>query len=1311
MAEQKKAKLRFAAALDTEIREQAQDSFGHHHFAQLLTEYVESYEPPYSIGILGPWGVGKSSIKSLYERGLEESKSRSRDTRTISFNAWRFGGENLKRALIAHVYTELGGDREALEDALFRQINRSVDETIGKAEILKKFGLRLLWAASQLFMVAVLTYGTVQLFISSEFIEGDTQKAAIVTVILAVFGGLSKFFLQDNFDPKEWVRNITKIDLPFTGIEQYQSLLLDKIDSLPKEWNRLVIFVDDLDRLPQEEMVQGIEAIRAFLELNSRNNQDYGIIFVISCDEDKVAEALRERLGSSTETKLSRREAKAYLDRIFQFRIEVPPPPKLDMRKFAFEKLDSIAPNLKGELASSGSNLETIVERLIHSEVKNPRAALQTINSFYQSWCLAGIRETETRGEEAGGLSVGAVRNHPVSLAALTTLKVNFPDFYADLQIYPRLIKEFETIFIHKQVGKGLSETVFNLLSEYGKVSREDSQHQLHKESYPLRMIISSFGGIRWPKSIQPLLLLSQNPLTRKLGDKAPFIFESLVNSDASSLLEVLGRHLDEGELDEHQVYLVQATFRDIIQNENEIRKDNAVSTLTKVYGRFPKEAKRDTATRLARRLTNSRNLRWRIGISVIGEILQACDTKEWAPFAESLSEDYFGPNEELLTTFQESPSLTEGKQMLSQATELLLTIATVVPLQNSTQENLKNWLRNRTKTIQSGQFSFSYTEFEVWTNKYERAVLGIIGSAYVEMLSEHLRQVDATVPNIELAFTRAEGSLKDQIEAGEESRREAGLTLESLAGSPVPGAREFARRFFAEQAQAIQSPQFGQRFLDSHALAIHEIEVDHEELLEFEALVRTEFVDSSGGKNLTILAIELCTYENWVTISIKIASAFLERNNPNLETIVEDWTDRLTDDLSEPAIGWLASSYSQLENSLQERVVDTLNDGVNAASTTVTPLAYATFFQNLPSEHYSDSKLKEHAHTVVTHLGNKNVKNWSKFREAVFPQIRVLINLEDNDDFLATNINSFLDCFANNAEALGFAHQYLKDVWNLLPVKEIAGKDIFQAAANVFESAANHTLSPIVLESLYSMLTNGFVEKSQASKLAALACDIWPYHSEVLVTFLVKATKLRLSPEELASLANSVETEEEAKSLRLVWRNYAETSDVDYRKDVLTELTQEEPRTLGERRDFVLTLWFQENGLKSDSEFGSWFSSSTAEDAERARVLLHWISSEIDQPLKVVSAILENPKHENTVRSLFEHRERIKIKELEVKDQLARKLLAAIPNLNSLALKKEATLWIRGLDLGKTVSRMTKGLSLTDEEKALLKNHLGLKI
>jgi hypothetical protein len=71
----------FRALLDRELRSRVDDAFGHRDFAAALRSLIESpeNEPPFSVGLLGRWGTGKSSIKGIYLSSLADDDARDED--------------------------------------------------------------------------------------------------------------------------------------------------------------------------------------------------------------------------------------------------------------------------------------------------------------------------------------------------------------------------------------------------------------------------------------------------------------------------------------------------------------------------------------------------------------------------------------------------------------------------------------------------------------------------------------------------------------------------------------------------------------------------------------------------------------------------------------------------------------------------------------------------------------------------------------------------------------------------------------------------------------------------------------------------------------------------------------------------------------------------------------------------------------------------------------------------------------------------------------------------------------------------------
>jgi hypothetical protein len=393
------------ALQDREITESTQDKFGHVHFAKALESLIESPSniPPFSIGLLGGWGTGKSSIKSLYLNQLKDDLSkgpdklkRSERVKHFTFNAWRYGGNeaDIKRALLRHIYLELGGDEKTLKDELYHEITRSELRKRKLRDYCLDFVDNFLSSLLALAVLLVLYIGGVAALLYL-FPENGLVRAVGFAAPAVLLGWVAKSF----GDPRKFISrrlaSMTRVELPRTTTEEYEDLLIQQLavfkrKAVGKKCQRLVVFIDDLDRLSSDEMVSGLDAVRTFMEMPKDKVPDgLGIVFVISCDETRIATAITVRNENHCSVEIpgaihTLSDARRYLDRIFQFRLKIPPTPKQDMRQFAIDHLDNELAELKADLEEKGTSIPSLVDRMIHVGVDNPSRVLK--NSHPCSW-------------------------------------------------------------------------------------------------------------------------------------------------------------------------------------------------------------------------------------------------------------------------------------------------------------------------------------------------------------------------------------------------------------------------------------------------------------------------------------------------------------------------------------------------------------------------------------------------------------------------------------------------------------------------------------------------------------------------------------------------------------------------------------------------------------------------------------------------------------------------------------------------------------------------------------------------------------
>lgn len=752
------------------------------------------HEPPYSIGLLGGWGSGKSTVRAMYESRLADDTDRFRWFRTISFNAWRFGREEVKRALLRHIFLELGGDDSKLRDELYREVKRSSTEERPVSEIAED--LKGLWKSVglQFFILlgVVLAVAVALVFILG--IDTALARSLVVSVAIASVPLLARYLLN----PIPWRANVTRLDLPTTTAEQYEEFLKRELTRF-KERNpkieRLVIFVDDLDRLPAEEMVDGLDAVRGFMDLPGEVSASPGLVFVISCDEEKVAEALsdrrRQRELEVPATISGREDARRYLDRIFQFRLEVPPLPKRDMRGFAKKLFEEELAIVARDLTDKGHSLDEVIDRMIHPGVQDPRTAVHILNAFCRGWWLAHHRERVGGMTRAGGLLDGAVTYHPQTLAALAALQVGFPEFYSDLEEHPDLLDAFSRVFVDEAKLEDQPLGLYDVLDGYRQRPAADdgtTTSELKPGYRGLRTFVSGLRGMRRPANLRPLIELSQDQLSRDLGPRGEEVRAAFVEADTRGVLESLGRASDTGTFSEEEI----ARLRDVVEEtggETRNRRDNGGVVLAELSDRLPTDRADNLLSPLARRLVESRDLRSRVGVSRISGLLPRLRGDDRRDAAGALVDDLLKPEGEieLQTENLETPSLDTAIEMAREGVEAVLSTRAEVDLPPTQDAILLEWLTKRNVSVGGDSHELPLSELEEWMDRHEEHLLEALGHRYTEMVAGAASANRVRDLPLEEATRRSTEVFRRLSGSGQESRDTLWKQLAAFASATDP--------------------------------------------------------------------------------------------------------------------------------------------------------------------------------------------------------------------------------------------------------------------------------------------------------------------------------------------------------------------------------------------------------------------------------------------------------------------------------------------------------------------------------------------
>jgi hypothetical protein len=508
------------------------DEFDHGSIAKELVEAIRCAPPAACIGLIGSFGTGKTSISNLARRQLRNDPKHD----AVHVSADRHSGAARSRNIVQAVASELQRagwlPPQDVSEAL-RPLTRSVKVTAADPTdtpflrlVAGQYNVRKLaipWAmvgAAILFAIAGLVIG------GSRWGEAATLVASglSATGLAALIWAAARKMVASLFDAATLEDAVPRAEAT-DDVERVFVRLIEHHARRRKN-RRLVIFIDDVDRLDKKDVLDALRVIKS-LQAVPKGQEP---IFVVSCDEAIVREAIRTgsqlspgveggalssdgkqpRTGSDQRGRDS--AAEAFLDKFFALRITLPPHIPGDMRVFAQAALRTSHP-LRLEL---GEKLDAVIAVLVSAEVTAPRDVIKRLNEFLSSYRLAQEREAGPVGESR--VHPGDITDEPELLARLTVLKLEHPSFFADVVQENVLLQAADRLLL----GQPLTPTQLDTLvrADLAEAS-EDSPPEWKGDPALRRYLLETARLVpRYPTTLTPLIYFSHTASGRVLGNE-----------------------------------------------------------------------------------------------------------------------------------------------------------------------------------------------------------------------------------------------------------------------------------------------------------------------------------------------------------------------------------------------------------------------------------------------------------------------------------------------------------------------------------------------------------------------------------------------------------------------------------------------------------------------------------------------------------------------------------------------------------------------------------------------------------------------
>jgi len=369
-------------------------------YAEGLARFISRCETPMNIGVQGEWGSGKTSLMKLVQTHLEKKSSgkvKSADEDDdwppiidYWFETWQYGaignadvlGVRLLQDLVLELREKAGKDNHAV---------------IRQAERLLRAGAAMAPVVGRAFVAG-----------SASKLSGGSLDGA--TLADGLVGGGPAQIGEIRSDFAALVKGV---------VERKKKKSRGNRKDLPA---RVVVFVDDLDRIRPGRAVALLEILKNFMDVEDT-------VFVVACDYAVVREGVKELMGIEDEEKVN-----AFFHKIFQVPFQMP------IASYSVTPL--MTDWLRGRLEGGKARASVVAARfapLVEAAVgTNPRAFKRFLNtvelqcSVDESYPATGSKDSKTRIARWSGTEA-EVDTWLASLLGMFALQTRWEDIAAYL--------------------------------------------------------------------------------------------------------------------------------------------------------------------------------------------------------------------------------------------------------------------------------------------------------------------------------------------------------------------------------------------------------------------------------------------------------------------------------------------------------------------------------------------------------------------------------------------------------------------------------------------------------------------------------------------------------------------------------------------------------------------------------------------------------------------------------------------------------------------------------------------------------------
>lgn len=506
------------------------DFFRHQDVTNNIIKILETTNPPYNIAVIGKWGLGKSSLINMVSKYIEADPLHYM---RVEINAWKYEKEVLAKVFLRQVKQGIVPNNQKkteqeqvqakfseLIKEMFTQNTKSTKEAI--VSFFKKYIKDILI----LFLWTVVTYFFYYKYKIAAYTITPPEKG--IDISTSIFVSYCNVFGKFLFVPialklingiidgmKEKEKKSLEVKLPSISVEDYEIYLEREISNKigDRADFKIVIILDDLDRLSIPKMVEALDAIKMFIDFKN-------CIFIVPFDDAILKNAIeKKRLNPADDIDI---QSELLLDKLFQYKVYLPQLLTHDIKKYSVQLCRKQIPDFVKDYMNDDWTLfnDVLCHILIHNEIETPRQVKKIVNAFVSNMMIARGRQDAGNTEA----DFATKKENIYMIAKMSVLQSDYNEFYDLLFVVDNAI---ELSLDAYQAKIQVNQLPIELRRYFGISSKSE---YFPKNTLPLMNFLLSTNRYR-AESIYPYLYMAMDDISIKTGSKRQQEFRKILLS------------------------------------------------------------------------------------------------------------------------------------------------------------------------------------------------------------------------------------------------------------------------------------------------------------------------------------------------------------------------------------------------------------------------------------------------------------------------------------------------------------------------------------------------------------------------------------------------------------------------------------------------------------------------------------------------------------------------------------------------------------------------------------------------------------